>query len=194
MKIRIIAAIIIAFTISLPSGHAQKTTAQFYHTYKHREGVTNFKMPGWAIWLGGGIAQGFARDETTRASLRMARKVKKIRFLTTEGGSPVSAAEVDAFINNIRTAGYEDLIYVKQDGATVNIMGREKKEKLKNVVILVNEEDEFVYMDLKSRMNYDDLTDFVNTILNAKDNEGEQPREDGEGETPPTVAEKAPRA
>lgn len=195
---RIILAIFVAFTISLPSASSQNTAAQFYHTHKHKEGVTNFKMPGWAIWLGGGIAQGFVQDEATRASLRLARKVKKIRFMTTEGGNPISAAEVGAFVSNIRQAGYEDLIFVRQEGTTVNIIGREKKEKLKNLIIMVNEEDEFVYMDMKSRMKAEDLTDFVNTILNAKDKQEEQPlpeeEESEESESEPVVAKKAPRA
>ncbi len=192
---RISLAILILFAIGLSSCSTPKTTAQFYHTHKHKEGVTNFKMPGWLIWIGGGIAQSAVQDPNAKAGLRLARKVKKLRFMATEGDNPITAAEVSDFITNIRSTGYEDLLIVQDGSSTVHMLSREKKEKLKNLVILVNDEEEFVFMDMKSRLKYEDLTDLANSFLkkNKKEDEPtEQPAEDQKDE--PVMAEKKPRA
>lgn len=186
------------FTLSWSPCGAQKPTTLFYHTHKHKEGVTNFKMPGWLIWLGGGIAQGFAREPEAKAGLKLARKVKKLRLLATEDGSPITSAEVNEFITDIHSSGFEDLLVVKEGSSTVHILSREKKEKLKNLVILVNDEEEFVYMDMKSRLKYEDLSELVNTILKAEnmktaEEKEEQPAESG-GEEEQVEAKKAPRA
>ncbi|MCB0593019.1 MAG: DUF4252 domain-containing protein [Lewinellaceae bacterium] len=191
-------SIVLLALFSLFSCSSPKTTAQFYHTHKHKEGVSNFKMPGWLVWIGGGIAQGLVQDPEARAGLRLARKVKKLRFMATEDYNPITTAEVSDFVNNIRSAGYEDLLQVKEGGSTVHILSREKKEKLKNLVILVNDEEEFVFMDMKSRLKYEDLSELVNTILKAENmkteeeqKQEEQPAESGEQ---PVVAKKEPRA
>ncbi|MCO6493249.1 MAG: DUF4252 domain-containing protein [Phaeodactylibacter sp.] len=189
--------ILVFFTLSWNPGSAQKPTTLFYHTHKHKEGVTNFKMPGWLIWLSGGIARGFAREPEAKAGLKLARKVKKLRFLVAEDGSPISSAEVNEFITDIHSSGFEDLLVVKEGSSTVHILSREKKEKLKNLVILVNDEEEFVYMDMKSRLKYEDLSELVNTILKAEnmktgEEKEEQPAESREED--PALAEKAPRA
>lgn len=191
-------SIVLLALFSLFSCSSPKTTAQFYHTHKHKEGVSNFKMPGWLVWIGGGIAQGLVQDPEARAGLRLARKVKKLRFMATEDYNPITTAEVSDFVNNIRSAGYEDLLQVKEGGSTVHILSREKKEKLKNLVILVNDEEEFVFMDMKSRLKYEDLSELVNTILKAEnmktaEEKEEQPAESG-GEEEQVEAKKAPRA
>lgn len=190
---RISLAILILFAIGLSSCGTPKTTAQFYHTHKHKEGVTNFKMPGWLIWIGGGIAQSAVQDPNAKAGLRLARKVKKLRFMATEGDNPITAAEVSDFITNIRSTGYEDLLIVQDGSSTVHMLSREKKEKLKNLVILVNDEEEFVFMDMKSRLKYEDLTGLANSFL--KNKEEEKPAEEpAEEQNEPVMAEKKPRA
>ena len=151
-------------------------------------------MPGWLVWVGGGIAQGLVQDPEARAGLRLARKVKKLRFMATEDYNPITTAEVSDFVNNIRSAGYEDLLQVKEGGSTVHILSREKKEKLKNLVILVNDEEEFVFMDMKSRLKYEDLSELVNTILKSDNMKKEQEEQPAENEEEPVVAKKAPRA
>ena len=170
-----------------------KTTAQFYHTHKHKEGVTNFKVPGWLIWVGGGIAQGFVSEPDARAALKLARKVKKLRLMVAEDYNPITTAEVNDFISNIRSNGFDDLIYVKDAESTVHILSREKKDKLRNLVILVTDEEEFVFMDMKSRLKYEDLSEFVNTILSGKEPEPEEQPAEGE-ESEPIVAKKIPQA
>ena len=191
---RFLIAILALFTMS--SCSSPKTTAQFYHTHKYKEGVTHFKMPGWLVWMGGGIAQGFVQDPEAKAGLRLARKVKKLRFLATEDYNPITAAEVNDFVGNIRSNGFEDLLMVKEGSSTVHILSREKKEKLRNLVILVNDEEEFVYMDMKSRIKYEDLSELVNTILKSENMKKEQDEEEqpAEANEEPVVAKKAPRA
>ena len=194
MRTIIIIAILGLFTLSLSSCSSPKTTAQFYHTHKHKQGVTNFKVPGWLVWMGGGLAQSLVQDPEAKAGLRLARKVKKLRFMATEGDNPITAVEVSDFVSHIRTSGFEDLIMVKEGSSTVHILSRERKDKLRNLVILVNDEEEFVYMDMKSRLKYEDLSELVNTILESEGAGQREPTpEESEGEEP-VVAKKSPQA
>lgn len=158
---------ILAFT----SCSSPKTTAQFYQTYKSRPGVTNFKLPGWVVWLGGGIAYNSINNESTKTALRFARKVGKMRLMASENGTFLPESELQAFIENIKGNGYEELIQVESKGSSVNIMVRDRRDKIKNLLLLVRDEDGFVFMDLKTRIRYDEVADLINYMINMGDDE-----------------------
>ncbi len=191
---RFILILLAAFTLSLSSCNSPKTTAQFYHAHKHKEGVTNFKVPGWLMWMGGGIARGFVHDEQARAGLKMAKKIKKIRLMVAEGYNPIAAGEINTFVNHIRANGYNDLLFVRSDdGTAVHLLAREKKDKLNNLVLMVSEEDEFVYFDIKTRITYDGLNELIEAVMDkdkAPETEAPEPPAEAEEEI---IAKKIPQ-
>jgi hypothetical protein len=164
--------------IALSSCGTPKNTAQFYQMHKNRPGVTNFKLPGWLVWLGGGIAYNSVRDEDTRAALRVARKVGKLRIMASENAAVIPAEEVRAFMSNIQQNGYEQLLSVREGrSSTVNIMINDRRDKIRNMLILVNDEDGFVFLDLKTRLKYKEITELINYFL-EKEEEEEAPIEE----------------
>lgn len=172
-----------------------KTTAQFYQQYKHREGVTNFKMPGWLVWLGGGIAFNSVRNEDSRAYIGLARKVGKMRFMASEDATAIPSEEISAFLSSIRRNGYEDLLQVKDGESSFTILARDNGQKLKNLVILGFDDGELFFFDMKSRLRYEDITEVANRILS-----GERPGRKQKEEAEPVPEEQddaraaAPRA
>ena len=166
MRLILFACLLSGFAFT--SCSSPKTTAQFYQQYKHREGVTNFKMPGWLVWLGGGIAYNSVRDEEAKMFLRLARKVGKMRFMASEDDTAIAPDEINAFLANIRQNGYEDLLQVKDAESNFTILVRDKDQKLKNLVILGFDDGELFFFDLKSRLKYDDITDIVNHIISGE--------------------------
>ncbi len=173
----------------LASCSSPKTTAQFYQAHKKRPGVTNFQLPGWAVWLTGGIVYNSTKNEETKAALRIARKVGKLRLMASEGARPIPTEQINQFMGNIKQNGYEDLLQVKDGSSTVNILARDRRNKIRNLLLLVSDEDGFVFIDLKSRIKYDEISDLINFFLN-RDKAEEQ--EETPADEPP--ADNRPRA
>lgn len=124
------------------------------------------KIPGWAIWVGSGLAHEIVKDEEVRSVLQLARKVKKLRFMSVEeGNNSIHPAEVASFVQRLRDHQYEDLIMVRDRESTVNIMVKDNTDKLKNLIVLVNDGSDFVYLDMKTSIKYKDLNRLVNSFL-----------------------------
>jgi hypothetical protein len=160
--------IVTIFALGLSSCSSPKTTAQFYHTHKVKEGVKNFKIPGWLMWLGGGIAKASVKDPDAKVALKLAKKVGKMRILVSEDANVIDNREIMSFIGHAEKRGYEPLIQVRDGETLVNIMARDKKDKLKNLLIMVSEEDSFVFLDMKSRIKYEEISDLINYFINRE--------------------------
>jgi len=178
--------IIAIFMLGFSSCSTPKTTAQFYHTHKVKEGVTNVKIPGWLMWLGGSIAKGAVKDSDAKAALKLAKKTGKMRLLVSEEPGTISNEEVLNFLGHAKKRGYQDLIQVRTGETLVNILARDKKEKLKNLMIMVNEEDTFVFLDLKTRIKYDDLSELINYFINREEEKEKEQQEAPEKEEKPS--------
>ena len=137
------------------------SSAAFYSRYKHTQGVQNMKVPGWLIWMGSGIARPFVKDKEAKAGLRLAKRVKKLRLLIAEDANPIPYADIQGFTQNLRQNNYEDLIFVKEGETMVTIMAKDKRERIKDLLILVHEEDEFVFFSAKTNIKYDDLSKII---------------------------------
>lgn len=154
-----------AVAISFTSCSSPKTTAQFYQTYKKQPGVVNFKLPGWVMWLGGGIAYNSIKNEQTKVAVRYARKIGKFRMMASEKGASIPESELNSFVNHIKSNGYEDLLQIDSPDASVHIMARDHKDKIKNLLLLVRDEDGFVFLDMKSRIKYSEISDLINYFI-----------------------------
>ncbi|NRA50719.1 MAG: DUF4252 domain-containing protein [Phaeodactylibacter sp.] len=165
------------FAFALTSCSSPKTSAQFYQTHKKQPGVVNFKLPGWVMWLGGGIVYNSLKDEEAKVALKYARKIGKLRMLASENGSSLPESELKSFVSHIQKSGYEDLIQVDTPDSSVRIMARDRKDKIKNLMLLVRDEEGFVFMDMKSRIKYSEISDLINYFIQMGEKEEEQ--EDG---------------
>ena len=159
---------LLLFAVAFSSCSSPRTPAQFYHTHKVNQGVKNFNLPGWLVWMGSGIAKPMVKNPEAKAALKLAKKTGTIRILVSEENSLVSNSEINTFVSNIKRSGYEDLIQVRQGQTVVNILARDKKDKLRNLLILVKEEDTFVFLDMKTRIKYKDLAELINGYMNKE--------------------------
>lgn len=162
---------LILVPLLLTSCSSPGTVAGFYQKHKRKKGVRNFKMPGWAIWVGSGLAHDIVKDEETRLALRLAKKVKKLRFMMAEEETAISSYDIKAFVNEIKSKDYDELIYVKDGPTSVNALVKEKNGKLKDLVFVVKDEDEFFFASMKSNLKMEDITEAIQTYAgkNARD-------------------------
>ena len=148
MKRILFSAMIILFLGS--AGMAQTVgTEMLYQKYRGEEGVVAIRVPGIVMRLAAGIAD-LERDEA-----RLLRSIRSLRVLTIE------EADLYPDVNFVREArfnpdhsGYNVMVQVHDSGEDVLIMGREKRGKLKDILILVGG-DENVMVHIKGRMNAD---------------------------------------
>ena len=138
--------------------YSQSSINQFYNKYKFDEGVTKVSLPGWLIRIGTGIAKNHVDSEEEKAALDLAKHIRKMKVLVMEEGNSVDPKDLKKMINKANTKhNFSDLIKVRSADTNVNIMIREKKDKIKNMLIVVDEEDEFVMLSLKTSLKIDDL-------------------------------------
>ena len=79
---------------------------------------------------------------------------------------------------------FEDIIMVKEaGGANVNIMMRGNSKKIKNLLILVKDEGEFVMLSMKTNLKYKHLNKFLEAILTKENKIKLKPKETKEAVT-----------
>ena len=157
--------LIFLFSFSIPAISQNSCIKKFYHEHKKEEGIRNFMIPGFLIWFSTGIANEIVDGEEAKTFLKFAKKFKTIRLLVQNNHNSISKVDYNQLIFDAKKGNYEELIYVKEKGKTFHIMGRGKKDKLKNLLILVSSEDTFVMMSMKTKIKIKDLNSLINDLM-----------------------------
>lgn len=156
------------------SCNSPQSVSSFYRQNKGKPGVRNMTIPGWLIYAGTGIAHDIVKGEEEKMMLELARKVKKLQFMYAEEENPISPLAVQRFIQQSRQDNFEDLIYVRDESTTVNVMVREKKDKLRHLVFLVNDGSDFVFLNIRSNIKMKDISKIVNYFMEKEGWKGDE--------------------
>ena len=77
----------------------------------------------------------------------------------------IPAKEINHLVEKLRQDDFEDWILVRESETNVNIMAREEKGKIKNLLFLVQDESDFVFLSLKSKLPKDELGKVIGEII-----------------------------
>ncbi len=150
-------------------GQKGYTINQFYNKYSHKEDVINIKLPGWLIRFGGAVGTGQMDDSEGKDALKkFVRKLKGMRIMVTEDANPVPAEEMQRLMDGLQSKDFEPLFNVRSKGTNVNFMIKERGGKIRNLFMLVHEEDTFVMMDFKMKLKLEDIVEFINEMMKDK--------------------------
>ena len=170
-----------------------RAVKNFYHKYKKYDGSRGIMVPGFLIWLGSGVAKEVVKKENPEAKifLRFVKKFKTMRVLVMEEENLVSKDDLQSLIVSAKKGKYEEIISVRENGTHISIMGRGKKDKLKNLLIVVSSEDEFVMLHAKTKIKVKDINRLIGELMELekvqeKLRKEEKPKE----EIPPPPADK----
>ncbi len=163
MKNFLIAICLLAIPIT--SFSQNQAINKFYRQHKKGKAVKNFKVPGWLIHLGGNIAKKQMKEKDAKMALNLVKYLKGTRLMFSDGQNPVPVQSVKQLTDGVRKKGFDDWILVRDGETRVNIMAREKNGKIKNLMILVNEEDTFVMVSSKMRLKTKHLAAFLQEII-----------------------------
>lgn len=172
--------------ILLSSCGTPAPVSSFYHEHKGKEGVRNMTIPGWLIYIGTGLAHDIVPEEDVKMAMRFGKKVKRLQFMASDGHNPIAQQDVDDFIHRIRQDNFEDLIYVRDETTRINVFVREKNTKLKHLVFLINDNSDFLFLNIRSNIKMQDLVDLINHYM-EKEGWSEKKKKRKKAVDPPQV-------
>ena len=168
MKNIFVALMFLLFTLS---GYAQKSVRKFYRNVNKSEETVKLTLPGFLIHMGAGIARNHLDDDPdAKLALEMTKYIKNIKIVVAEDQNSISKDDYKRFVDIARRKDkFDDLLMVKEGETNVNIMMRGNSKKIKNLLILVNDGDEFVMLSMKTNLKYKDLNKFLKAIIKSED-------------------------
>ncbi len=181
---------IFLFSFSISAQSQNRHIKNFYHQHKKEEGMRNFVIPGFLIWFSTGIANEMVEEQEAKIFLKFAKKFKTMRFLVQEDENTITREEYNHLVAGAKKGNYEELISVKEKGKTFHIMGRGKKDKLKNLLVLVSSEDTFVMMSMKTKIRTKDLNRLINDLMELEKVREKLKKKEEEEKAPPPPTEK----
>ncbi len=161
------------------SGMAQKSVRKFYNKVNKSEETVKLTLPGFLIHMGAGITRNHVdKDPDAKLFLEMTKYIKSIKIVVAEDAQAISQEDYTRFVDIARKKDkFDDLIMVKDGKTNVNIMMRGNTRKIKNLLILVNDGDEFVMLSMKTNLKYKDLNKFLGEIMKQTDKIKVMPKE-----------------
>jgi len=143
--------------VASQSLHAQKSVDRFIDQLKKDDQSYVLTIPGWLIRTGIGIAD----EEELRFEKGFGDVVdgiKKLRVLFLDREQAVPRSELNSVIQQIKDRdGYEDYAKVKDDGADVHVMVREKGDSIRSLVVMASSEEGFTILNLSTDIKMEDL-------------------------------------
>lgn len=160
----------LALIAALLFGTATRISAQdhaLYWKYKDYDGAIAISVPAVAIDIG----SWFLKDKADR---KLMRKLNKVRVLVfDDNGSPITKGDIARFERRAQRHNLEDLVTVRSGSTHVRVLAKERRGRLRKVVVFVNEPDTFVLVSVKGRLRIDDLNRVISKFgkdIKTKDN------------------------
>ena len=140
-----------------------KSFNQFYRQFHWSENSVKVTVPGLLIRMGAGIAKNHLENELEKSALKHAKKIKKIKVLVLEGNKAMCVEDksVKKLISGIENEKFETLVSVREGGETVKLFVKMKKDCIHNLIVIVDDDDEFVAVNLKTKLKMEDLGQFL---------------------------------
>lgn len=154
-----------------PSLHYGQTSAinKFYKKYKIKNQSMNMTVPGWLIGLGANVAMISTDDVEEKEALRLMKNVKQVKVLMLEDSKKLKDKHVNQLFTSLRQNSFEDLVQVRDKGSRVNVLIREDNDLIKNLFVLVRDDEEMVMVSMKTKLSMDQINDVINMMEEEMD-------------------------
>lgn len=146
---------LLVFVSCLFSLHVSAQDWGLYWKYKDYDGAIALTVPRWAIHAGSWFAE-------EKAERKLIRKVRRARVLVFEDqDSPVTKRDVEKFTRKARNKRLESMMSIREKQTRVEIWAKERRNKLRKVVILVREPETFALVSLRTKLSIDEIGDLI---------------------------------
>lgn len=143
--------IILLFAVALPAVHAQRSVSRFMDKYYDKEDVTIVDMSGFMLK----VAAKFLDEENGKEILA---SINRLQVMVMDGENHVKQQELAAFKKTLTKSGdFEPLMMVRDGRTTVDFLINEKDGVVKNILLLVSDDSEFILLNLRGKLRFKDL-------------------------------------
>ena len=126
------------------------TIEKIYSKYKGYENTTTLTFGGGLIKL----AASFEEEE----DLKILEKISQVRLLMVDENL-VTPKDYKVIMKDLKKDAFEDLMQINAEGTKVDILVREKGSRISDVIMLVNDEGDFIMISIEGDFEYSDLND-----------------------------------
>ncbi|MCB0618735.1 MAG: DUF4252 domain-containing protein [Saprospiraceae bacterium] len=121
----------------------------FYERYLHHEKATQIDIDGWLLKLAGSFAEG--------EEAKLIEKISHLRVLVMEEENIVDPKDYQRLLRGIQNDNFEQLMQIRDGGSKIDCYVRESGDRITDLILTVNGEDEFVLLSLEGAFSLDDL-------------------------------------
>ena len=160
--------LLLLFVLSLQSCMvSRKPNMAFFDNPYYDFGNAQFTSVNVPVWLAKPFVKTALREEADSEELvALIKKVKKVNVLTVENGNQAMLKDFAAYLGK---NNYEDWVTVKHDGQNVNIQALQEGDVIKKLMLLVQAEDELVFVDVKGKFTPEDISNLINLEQRAQE-------------------------
>jgi hypothetical protein len=127
-----------------------KSIENFFSKYKNHESTTT-------LTFGGGLIK-FAASFEEEGETKILDKISQVRLMVSEGNL-VTVNDYKGFTKSLKKDAFEDLMQINAEGTKVDILIRENGNWISDVIILVDDEEDFIMISVEGNFQYSDLND-----------------------------------
>lgn len=149
--------LLILLSIVLISSCSRSPIHSFIDDYNQEDHTVSMTIPGWLVRTGTSVAFKDIGDEGDQAGLKgIAESLGKIRVMVAKQ-SVVPTAAVKELIITARDHNYEEYVTIRDKGKIVNVMAKQNENTVKNLLVLVSSDEDFVIAHIDSNLSMEEL-------------------------------------
>lgn len=143
----------------------EESFTDFRREFNPRDGVHSFTVPGFLVRLVGSIALK-EEDAIDREAIRpLLRNMGSVSLIYTEDGHSIDRDDLIRLRENLLDEKYETLLTVKEDNSHIEIMSWGKKDVIKRLVLLIDEDDdETIVLNIRGHFTQDAIQEMVDSL------------------------------
>ncbi|HEY9259915.1 DUF4252 domain-containing protein [Chitinophaga sp.] len=120
-------------------------------------GGFSLKMAGWCL----SFADDDADAQSVKHALKNVRRVK-VYTISNVNGTTVSGDDIADLKSNLqRNENFDMLMEVRDKGNLVQILNKGNEDELGNVVMLIQEESDFVIVNLQTTLKFSEINSLI---------------------------------
>jgi hypothetical protein len=128
-------------------------------------------IPGFIVRFGSRFIN---KEDLDGVDIRkISRKIDELRIVTFEKAAKIQHADYQQLMADVKAENFEELMNVREKGGDrVNIMIRERKGFIEDILIIVNDKDgEFTLVNLAGKFTMEDINKMIeNSHVNVGSN------------------------
>ncbi|WP_212004313.1 DUF4252 domain-containing protein [Chitinophaga sp. HK235] len=142
-----------------------KSLREFRNNYRGKAEVHSISVGSiplrFSAWV---LKFGEAGDEDVKQARQLLRGVRKVKLHTIENpeGLHITNSDVEALKQKLQTKDhFETLMEVREKGNMIHVLNKGKDDELGHVVMLVQEENEFLMVNLQTNLKIEDINRLI---------------------------------